>query len=57
MRHYTLYKMAISDFQNFWLLTLKNQNFDFSKINAHKIENVEDIKTGMYIIELCANNT
>ena len=56
MRHYTLYKMATSDFQIFWLLTFKNQNFDFSKINAYKIENVEDIKTGMYIIELCANN-
>ena len=56
MRHYTLYKMAISDFRNFWLFTHRNQNFDFSKINAHKIENVEDIKTGMYIIELCANN-
>ena len=45
MRHYTLYKMAISDFRNFWLLTLKNQNFDFSQKNANKIENVEDIKT------------
>ena len=31
MRHYALYEMAVSDFRNFCLSTVKNQNFDFSK--------------------------
>ena len=47
--------MAKSDFQNFWLLTLKNKHFDFSKKNVHKIENVEDIKNRNVYYKLCAN--
>ena len=44
MSNWTVYKMAISDFQNFWFLTHKNQNSNFSKINTYKIKILEDIQ-------------
>ena len=46
--------MAISDFQNFGFLTPKNQNFDFSKIDAQNFIDIQ--KTGIYVIELCVTN-
>ena len=48
--------MTISDFQNFGFLTPKNQNFNFPKPNAQKIQIFIDIKTGIYVIELCVPN-
>ena len=49
--------MAISDFQNFGFLTPRNQNFDFSKINAQNFQHFIDIqKNGIYVIELCVTN-
>ena len=49
--------MAILDFQNVGFLSPKNQNVDFSKINAQKFQNFIDIqKNGIYVIELCVTN-
>ena len=49
--------MAISDFRNFWLLTLKNQNFDFSQNKRQQNWKCWGYKNGMYTIELCAINS
>ena len=48
--------MAISDFQNFGFLIPKNQNFDFSKINAQNFQNFIDIQKRIHVIELCVTN-
>ena len=42
--------MAISDFRNFGFLTPQNKNFDFSKINAQKIQNCIDIQKMEYAL-------
>ena len=51
MPNETLYKMAISNFHNYWFLTPKNQNFHFSKINTHKIKIFDDIKKPEYTVQ------
>ena len=49
--------MAVSDFRNFWILTLKTTNFNFSK-NAFKIQNFDFIqKNGIYVADLHKNNS
>ena len=49
--------MAISDFRYFSILTPKAQTFDFSKMNAYKIQNFLVIqKTRRYVVKLHINN-
>ena len=48
--------MAISNLQNFRILTPQNQNFDILKINTQNFQNFIDIKNGTYAIELYVTN-
>ena len=53
----TYTKIAISDFSYFSILTPKFQHFDFFKVIAHKIQNIQDIrKAGMYVIKIHTDN-
>ena len=47
--------MAISDFQNFWFLTPKSK-FRFFKNQYLQNQKFEEIKNGIYSIELYTNN-
>ena len=57
MPNYTLYKMAISDFQKVCFLTPKNQKFDFSNRSAYKIIIFEDIQKPEYMLQKYAPTT
>ena len=53
MQNYTFYKMATSDFRNFWFLTPKKQNFVFSKLNAQKFKKHRYKKRKIYYRAMC----
>ena len=57
MPNWPLYKLAISDFQNFCFLAPPNQNFALSIIRSYKIFFFEDNqKNGIYSIQLYSNH-